>query len=106
MVPFFGKGNLDCVERRFVRDTKIGNSYHEIYYLGLFLIKSIPLEKANSFDPFLKEWNRKNFTIRSLEVDVNVGGMIPDTIDMDKWYFLKIGRLKCRGWLASKTRKG
>ncbi|MCM4173352.1 glycoside hydrolase family 20 [Arenibacter sp. TNZ] len=99
----FWKGNLDLVSKAVREGYEIVNSYHEYTYLD-YSYKSIPLEKAYSFDP-IPEGLEEKLHNKVIGSGCQMWGeWIPDTIDMDKMVFPRLAAYAEVGW-TSKTRK-
>ncbi len=99
----FWKGNLNLVSKAVQDGYEIVNSHHEYSYLD-YSYKSIPLEKAYSFDP-IPEGLDESFHHKVIGSGCQMWGeWIPEAIDMDKMIFPRIAAYAEVGW-TSKTRK-
>ncbi|MCM4153469.1 glycoside hydrolase family 20 [Arenibacter sp. N53] len=99
----FWKGNLDLVSKAVQDGYEIVNSHHEYSYLD-YSFKSIPLEKAYSFDP-IPEGLAESFQHKIIGSGCQMWGeWIPEAIDMDRMIFPRIAAYAEVGW-TSKTRK-
>ncbi|MBL4559607.1 MAG: beta-N-acetylhexosaminidase [Labilibaculum sp.] len=99
----FWKGSLDLVKDAVSKGYEIVNSHHIFTYLD-YNYKSIPLEKAYSFDP-IPEGLEKEYHSKILGSGCQMWSeWIPKETDLEKMVFPRLAAYAAVGWTA-KERK-